>query len=944
MTKYIKVKNRIVFTKRNNMTDKETFVLIDAHAIIHRAYHAFPATLRDKKGEQVNAVYGFSRILLEVIQKFKPKYLICAFDSKGPTFRHKKYVEYKAQRKKTDDELIEQFPKVRDIVKAFNIPVIALQGYEADDILGTIVTNKQCENMEKIIVTGDHDLLQLMVYPNIKVYISGTSFSKSMLYDVEAVKTRYKFGPEFITDYKGLRGDTSDNIPGVKGVGEKTATELILSLGHLEDIYKSLDMIASQSVKKKLESSHDIALLSKDLATIEKNVDIEFDVAKSEFADFNEQEVKDIFTEYSFYSLIDKIPKSKHAESKVTNPKSQISNIVDYKHLKTEEDITEFLKELKKQKIFAFDTETTGVNYFDSKLLGISFSWEKSKGYFIDVDSDTFTQEHIRDLKKVFENSEVKKVGHNIKFDGHMLANKTVKGLELGIHMQNYFFDTMVAQYLLTGSQGRVGLKALALSECEMELAELQELWKDVAIKVKKNYCKEEVEYMMGQLDKDKLSKYASMDADATWRLYKILEKRLEEDQKLNNLFFNIEMPLIPILVEMENSGIKLDIKYLREYGVQLENQLGELKSKIFEIVGHEFNISSAKQVGEVLFNELQLPGGKKTKTGAWQTNETILKSYKNINPVINLLLDYREITKMLSTYVSSLIEEANNKEERIHTNYNQTIASTGRLSSTQPNLQNIPISSDVGKKIRQAFIADKGKKLISFDISQQELRILAHLSKEEKLIEAFKNGIDIHRNTASMLFKISEDKITKKQRDTGKTLNYSLIYGISAYGLSDRLKIHVEEAQELIDRYFAIYPKVKEFFDNLLFEAKQSGRVETLYGRYRSAVDLNNSNFRVRNATEREVINFPIQGSASDLMKLAMIKVHGFLKEDNKFKELDIKMLLQVHDELVFEVNDREGIVDLCKKIEEIMSKVGELVVPMKVEYHIGSNWADLK
>ncbi|MBP9758572.1 DNA polymerase I [Candidatus Dojkabacteria bacterium] len=926
------------------MTDKATFVLIDAHAIIHRAYHAFPATLRDKKGEQVNAVYGFSRILIEVIQKFKPKYLICAFDSKGPTFRHEKYSEYKAQRKKLDNELIEQFPKVRDIVKAFNIPVIALQGYEADDILGTVVTNKQCADMEKIIVTGDHDLLQLMVYPNIKVYISGTSFSKSMLYDVEAVKTRYKFGPEFITDYKGLRGDTSDNIPGVKGVGEKTATDLILNFGHLEDVYSSLDKISSQSVKKKLESSHEIALLSKDLATIEKNVDVEFDIAKSEFADFNEQEVKDIFTEYSFYSLIDKIPKSKNNNTQVPNSKSQISNNDEYRHLITEGEITEFLKELKKQKVFAFDTETTGVNYFDSKLLGISFSWEKSRGYFIDLDSDSITQEHIKDLKDVFENPEIKKVGHNIKFDGHMLANKTVKGLELGIHMQNYFFDTMVAQYLLTGSQGRVGLKALALSECGMELAELHDLWKDVAIKVKKYYSKEEVEYMMLQLDKSKLAKYASMDADATWRLYELLDKRFEENLKLKNLFYKIEMTVIPILVEMENSGIKLDVKYLQGYGNLLEKQLEEIKTKIYATVGHEFNIASAKQVGEVLFDELQLPGGKKTKTGAWQTNESILKSYKNINPIIDLLLEYREISKMLSTYVSSLIDEAKNPQERIHTNYNQTIASTGRLSSTQPNLQNIPISSEVGRKIRQAFIADKGKKLISFDISQQELRILAHLSKEEKLIEAFKNGVDIHRNTASMLFKIDEDKITKKQRDTGKTLNYSLIYGISAYGLSDRLKIHAEEAQELIARYFTIYPKVKEYFDNLLLESKKSGRVETLYGRYRSAVDLNNSNFRVRNATEREVINFPIQGSASDLMKLAMIKVDKFLKADKKYKNLNPRMLLQVHDELVFEVDDSTDISDFCKEVIEIMSHVGELIVPMNVEFHIGSNWAETK
>ena len=939
------------------MPDKEIFVLIDAHALIHRAYHAFPATLRTRKGEHINAVYGFTRILLEVLEKFKPRYIVCAFDSKGPTFRHKQYSEYKATRKKTDPELIEQFPRVKEVVKAFNIPIIAQDSFEADDILGTIVNDKTLESYEKIIVTGDHDILQLIDDANTKVYISGNAFAKPVLYNAEAVKGRYKFGPEYLIDYKGLRGDSSDNIPGVKGVGEKTATELILKFGHLEDIYNAINEIPSKSVKNKLESSRDMAFLSKELATINTAVDIKVTTAAAEFEDFDEQTVKDIFVEYGFASLINKIPKSKNKDSQVTNPnahvsqaqntKSQITNNDLYIHLKTGGEITEFLAELKKQKIFAFDTETTGLDYTNSRLLGISISWQKGKGYFIDLDSAEFDQTHLKSLRSCFENSQVKKIGHNIKFDAHMLRSKTVRGLTLGIEMQNYYFDTMIAQYLLSGSQGRHGLKSLAFTECGMQLTELSELWQEVAPKIKKNYTSQEIEQMMLAMDKTKLAKYASMDADATWRLYEILEKRmlLEENEKTKTLFFDIEMPIVPVLVDMEARGIKLDVEYLQTYGKELESRLGEVKKEIYQIVGHEFNIASSKQVGEILFDELGLAGGKKTKTGAWQTNEYILASYKAVHPIINLLLEYREISKMLSTYVSSLIDQTDRNTGRIHTSYNQTIATTGRLSSTQPNLQNIPISSEVGKKIRRAFVSEKGNKLISFDISQQELRILAHLSGEEKLIEAFKKGIDIHKNTASMLFKIPEAEITKKQRDVGKTLNYSLVYGISAYGLSDRLKISVEEAQDLIDRYFQIYPKVRTFFDELLEGAKQTERVYTMYGRYRSASDLKSSNYRIRNATEREVINFPIQGSASDLMKLAMIEVYKYLNTNNsELDDVEPRMLLQVHDELVFEVKESDKINQFCEKISEIMSSVGEMVVPMLVEHNVGENWADLK
>lgn len=923
------------------MTNKNTLVLIDAHAIIHRAYHAFPNTLKTKAGEHINAVFGFTRILLEVLEKFKPEYVMVAFDSKGPTFRHGKYDQYKATRKKIDPELIEQFPRVKEVVEAFNIPMLAKPTYEADDILGCIVTDKKCENLDKIIVTGDHDILQLIPNPNTRVYIAGTAFSGAKLYDAQMVKDRYKFGPEFIVDYKALRGDTSDNIPGVKGIGEKTATDLILKFGHLEQIYESLDKVTPAGVQKKLTENKDMAFLSKDLATIHCEFDFDINIAKAEFADYDPEKVKDIFMRFSFNSLINKIPESKNAEPKQDKPLKEEDN--KYTRLKTAKEIDNFLVLLSKQKEFAFDTETNGLNAMTSKILGISISWKECEGYFIDVDNTEFNSSHVEKLKEIFEDPKIKKIGHHIKFDAHMIANSTVKGINLGIHMKNFYFDTMTAQYILSGSRSKQGLKGLAFTECGMQLSNLEDLWKDVAVKVKKNYTAQEVEHMMMQLDKEKLSHYASQDADATWRLYKLQDKQFNENPKLKKLFYEIEMPLVSLLFEMERTGIKVDVDYLKKYGEKLEAQKNELQDKIFKEIGHEINIGSAKQVGEVLFDELKLPGGRKTKTGAWQTNERVLFNYREAHPVINMIIEYREISKLISTYIISLIDEVNKEDGRIHTSYNQTIASTGRLSSIKPNLQNIPVSTDVGKEIRRAFISDKNKKLISFDISQQELRILAHLSNEEKLKQAFKDETDIHKGTAAMLFKVPEEEITKKQRDMGKTLNYSLVYGISAYGLSDRLKIPNEEAQDLIERYFQIYPNVKAYFDNVIEKAKKEARVETMYGRYRDASDLNNSNFRIRNATEREVINFPIQGTASDLMKLAMLKVEKYLGK-NEYKQLDPKILLQVHDELVFEVNDIEGIEAFAKEIIQQMCSVGNLDVPMKVDYHVGNNWADLK
>lgn len=964
-----------------NKQKNNKFLLIDAHAIIHRAYHAFPPNISTRKGTQVNAVYGFTSILLGVLKKFDPKYVICAFDSKGPTVRHKKFEEYKATRKKPDDEMIEQIPIIHRIVKAFNIPIFMKQGYEADDILGTLVNEEDTDELEKIIVTGDQDIFQL-VDEGTEVFLSGTKFSKSKLYGIKEVKDKFGFSPDFVIDYKALKGDPSDNIPGIKGVGDKTAKKLIGNFGHLDDIYKNLEKVESKSVRNKLEKAEDTAYLSKELATIIKNVPIRFKLNDAELKDFDPEEVKKIFVELEFKSLMRKIPESNHqvplgeskkklpsfsqnqpslipmvgSDSKNQPKKNKYSN---YSILSDNKDIEEFLDELEKQSIFAFDTETTGLDFMEVEVLGMSFSWKSGEAYYIDFKTTgNLSEKNMERLTEVFENNEVKKIGHNLKYDAHVIKNKTAGGQKLNIHMQNYHYDTLVGAYILTGGGRKLGLKTLAFSELGMQLANLEDVWKTVpGFNSKKKYSKEETKKYMLECDQEKLGIYACADADATWQLYKKQLSEFDErsntvveQRSIKKLFFEIEMPLVQILLEMERKGIELDEKYLRNFGDELDKKIKEIEDKIFDYVGQKFNLASPKQLGEILFDELKLEGGKKTKTGAWQTNERVLLDLKDKSEIIPDILNYREYSKLRSTYIESLIEEKNKNTGRIHTNYNQTIATTGRLTSSNPNLQNIPVSTEEGMKIRKAFIAGKGKRLISFDISQQELRILAHMSDEKRLIDAFKNDIDVHALTASNIFKVDMEEVTKKQRGRGKTLNFSLMYGITEYGLANRLHIEVDEARSLIDNYFMIYPRVKIFFEKILREAKSSGKVQTMFGRFRDAKGLTHSNGRIRSATRREVINFPIQGTAADMIKIAMKDCFDFISSDDTAEYLNADMILQVHDELIFRVDYSLGKKNKTKTdkfiddVMKIMENSVKLKVPVKVSVNKGKSWAELK
>ncbi len=930
--------------------DKDTILLIDSHAIIHRAYHAFPLNIVTSSGETVNAVYGFTKIVLEVLERFKPKYVVAAIDVSGPLIRLEQFADYKGTRKKMDDLLANQIPRVNEVLETMNIPVIGITGYEADDVIGTLVKRLDGQ-LHKIIVTGDKDIFQL-VHDDVKVFMAGTNFSKSQLYDAEGVKERMGFGPEYVIDFKAIKGDPSDNIPGIKGIGDKGAIDLITQFGHLDDIYKHIDEVKPEGLKKKLVEGVELAEMSKSLATIDCEVPLNFKLEDAELEDFDLDKISNLFQELEFRSLIAKLPKSKNVSQTevVTQPSAgnftQTSFLeeitsdapVEVKftnpnyHILNEKNIEDFLSKLEKVEEFAFDTESTSLRVMEAELIGASFAFDE-QAYYLSV--ELIKGEVKERLKKVFESDLIKKVGHNIKYDMHVLVN-------FGVDVNGIYFDTMIANYLIKGGVGRNGLKELAFNHLGMTLSDFEALFE-----------KNAKDFDIRTIHQDKLGNYAAADADATWKLYKLFAPKLNSyddgaDWNLKRLFYEVEMPIVKVLFNMEREGIRLDVNYLENFKKTLTDAIEKLRVAIYDSVGHEFNIDSPKQVGEVLFSEIGLPGGKKTKNGGYSTNERILRDLKEAHPVVAMILDFRELAKLNSTYTDALIKEVNSKTGRVHTSYSQAVAATGRLSSNNPNLQNIPVASEIGQEIRKAFVADEGSLFLALDYSQQELRILAHISGDEALKKAYTEGIDVHALTASKIFEKDIKDVTKEERGAGKTINFSVVYGISAFGLSDRLKIERGMAQEFINTYFETYTGVKAYFDSLVQNAAKAGYVETMFGRRRETSGLNSPNFQIRSATQREVINFPIQGTAADQIKRAMIDIDKVVAGTP-----ELKMLLQVHDELVFEVKTDKSPDELLKdeklspvigKIKDIMLNSAKLDVPMEVGVGIGKNWAELK
>lgn len=938
---------------------QEKLMIIDGNALIHRSFHALPPTMATKDGELVNAVYGFTTVLLKAIREFKPNYVALTLDKKGPTFRHEAYDKYKATRVKAPDELYSQIPKVKEVVKAFNIPIYEESGLEADDLIGTIA-NTVDGKVEKIIVTGDMDTMQL-VNEHTKVYTMSRGLSDSVIYDSAAVKERYGLRPDQMIDYKALRGDPSDNIPGVRGIGEKTATDLLKQFKTLDGLYEFAE---SEKIKNKenkvkprilglLKEFKKDAYLSKKLATIKCDAKIDFKLSDAVFGDYKKEDVVKIFSEFEFKSLLPRIQDLANKKQETKNIE-QAQGAADkfernrkmFKYILVDDDkkFALFLKRLKQQKYFTFDTETSSFDPITSDLLGVSFSWKAGEAYFVKIESRKLKAESqkidlfnynkkedksnkinikwLEELKPIFENEKIKKSGHNIKFDIRVMRNN-------GIETAGADFDTMVASYLLNPGTRQHNLDALAFAELGHEKISKDDLLGKGRDKI-----------TFSEVEAEKLSLYSCEDADFTNRLVAKLEKGLRE-QKLVKLFNEMEMPLVAVLSEIEDKGIKIDIKFLEKLRKEAAGAIKKLEVKIKKMAGMDFNINSTQQLKEVLFEKLEIPtlGIAKTKTGI-STAADELEKLKDVHPIIRLIQEHRELSKLLNTYISALPELINKKTGRLHTSFNQAVTATGRLSSTEPNLQNIPIRTELGREIRKAFIADRGCKLLSLDYSQIELRLAAHMSGDQKMIKAFKEGVDIHSATAAEINRVFLKDVTSQMRREAKAVNFGIIYGQGPHGLSRGADIPYVRAKEFIDNYFDVYKDVKKYIDRSIAEAGKKGYTETLFGRRRHLPEINSSVVMVRKSAERMAINAPLQGTAADMIKAAMIKVREIISET--YKNGEVKMLLQVHDELLFEVQD-EAIKEAAIKIKNIMEGIIKLKVPIVVDAKYGDNWGEM-
>ncbi len=927
---------------------KQKFLIIDGHALIHRSFHALPTTLKTHQGEIVNAVYGFTSFLLKAIKDLKPNMIALALDKKGKTFRHETFADYKGTRVKAPDELYAQIPRVKEIAQTLNIPIFEIAGCEADDVIGTL--SAKVTDAEKIIVTGDMDTLQL-IDKDTKIYTMSRGLLDSVVYDEAAVRDRYGLNVDQIVEFKALRGDPSDNIPGVRGIGEKTATELLQEFGTIEKLYKNINSKKiSDRIRQLLIDHKKEAFMSHDLATIRRNIKLTINEKELTFGDFDHDKAMKLFSELEFKSLIPRLIALEHGDKKIANQKSQDrtdekfernKDKLNYTVIDTEKAFVSFYKKLKDQKRFAFDTETSGFDNFSSDLLGASFSWKSGVAYYVSLcqesvlytkskqtlfDFNKISNKNLHPwlikLKPLLEDANIKKIGHNIKFDIKILK-------QFGIELSGVDFDTMIAAYLLHPGHRQYSLDALALSYFQFEKISSDNLLGNGKTK-----------FTFSTVPVNKLGLYASEDADITFRLWQQLSKDLKKAE-LEKLFTTMEMPLIECLVAMELAGISLDTEFLKKLDKEMDAQIIKTKKEIWKLCGHEFNISSPKQLQEILFSKMQIStvGLARTKTGISTGADELIK-LKGRHAVVDLILQYRELTKLSSTYIKSLPELLNPVTHRLHTNYNQTIAATGRLSSTDPNLQNIPIRTEMGREIRKAFVAKKGCVLASFDYSQIELRIAAHLSGDPKLIEAFKKNQDIHTVTAAAINRISVEKVTTEMRRQAKAVNFGILYGQGPHGLSQSAEIPYEEAREFIESYFSNYRKVREYIDKTLQQARTQGYVETLFGRKRYLEEINSQNAMIRKSAERMAVNAPIQGSNADIIKLAMIELKKMIDKRYAGK---IAMLLQVHDELVFE--GEEKMIRLATpEIKKIMENVIKLSVPIVVDAKLGENWGVMK
>ena len=920
---------------------KPPFILVDGSSYLFRAFHGLPP-LTNSKGQDTGAIYGVVNMLKSLIKQYNPTHMAVIFDAKGKTFRDDIYKEYKANRPPMPDELRSQIEPLHTIIKAMGLPVIVESGVEADDVIGTLAKHATEKGIDTLISTGDKDMAQLV---NEHVTLINTMTNQVM--DVEGVNTKFGIPPELVIDFLALKGDKVDNIPGVPGVGDKSAQALLNGIGGIDDIYKNLDKIAdlsfrgSKSMAAKMQEYEEQARLSYTLATISIDLDLEYDVEALMPSQADNEQLRDLFAEYEFKRWHTEVSaliaggdtsnsETTSSEDNSSAQESEQSTSVDIDKSKYETVLDEarfnaWIAKLEKAELIAFDTETTSLNYMDAELVGVSFCIEEGEAAYVPVAHDypdapaQLSREFVLEaLKPILESDKVIKVGQHIKYDKNVLANYDITLNGIG-------FDTMLESYVLNSTAQRHDMDSLALAYLGHKTIHFEEIAGKGAKQLTFN-----------QIDLEEAGPYAAEDADITLRLHNAIWTKLKDIPELKNLLIDVEVPLACVLSRMEQEGVLIDSQRLSQQSQDLASRIAELESEVHEEAGEPFNLGSTKQLQHVLFEKMSLPIIKKTPKGAPSTSEDVLQELALEYPLPKKIMEYRGLTKLKNTYTDKLPKMINHRTGRVHTSYHQAVTATGRLSSTDPNLQNIPIRNEEGRRVRQAFVPREGNKFVAADYSQIELRIMAHLSGDKGLLDAFAHGKDIHKATAAEVFGVPLDKVTTEQRRSAKAINFGLIYGMSAFGLSKQLNIPRNEAQKYMDLYFERYPGVLEYMDSTRESAKEKGYVETVFGRRLYLPDIKASNGARRKGAERAAINAPMQGTAADIIKMAMIKVDDWIRKNASD---DVTMMMQVHDELVFEIKE-DKVETYVSTITALMESAATLNVPLVVEAGVGENW----
>ena len=912
------------------------FVLVDGSYFLFRAFHALPP-LTTSTGLHTNAIRGAISAIQKLMRRTQPTHMAVIFDTPEPTFRHELSPIYKGDRPSMPEELSQQIPYLHALIRALGIPLYMLPGAEADDIIGTLAKRAEAEGQQVLISTGDKDMAQLVTE---KVTLEDSFKEKPM--DIQAVFDKFGVWPHQIIDYLTLMGDASDGIMGVPGIGAKTAAKLLIEYGSIGAILENVDHIKGK-VGQNIKDNADGIALDHQLASIVCDLDLDIGYADLKLQDPNVEALRNLYTELEFRNQLQSLdhpnnPNNSNYQQATKTVAAPAANEIETEDQATQSSVDDqlgaatyhtildqahwdaLLQRLQTAQRFAFDTETTSLDYRIAEIVGFSVAFDAKDAYYVPLAHDYAgaPQQLNRDqvlaqIKPILENNAVEKIGHHLKYDAHVLENH-------GIHLQGWYFDTMLASYVLNSVATRHGMDDVA----RLYLSHLTTSYEQIAGKGVKQKT-------FNQIEIETAAHYAAEDAHVTYRLYEVLSAKLQKHPELVNILHNIEMPVARVLTSMEENGIQLDLKFLDQLGVDFAQTMQDLENQIVELAGENFNVSSPKQVGEILFDKLGLKGGKKTATGQYSTSESVLEKIEH--PISSLILDYRGLSKLKSTYTDGLLKQANNDTHRVHTSYHQALTATGRLSSTDPNLQNIPIRTEIGRQIRKAFVAPEGRVLLAADYSQIELRLMAHFSQDDALLDAFNHGQDVHRRTAAEVLGIALEDVTSDQRRQAKAVNFGLLYGMSEFGLIRQLGFTREESQNYIKQYFQRYPGIYEYMQRTRQVALEQGFVETILGRRLYTPDIAARNMMVRKAAERAAINAPLQGSAADIIKMAMIEV------DKMLPQAQAKMLLQVHDELVFEV-DADAADELAPKLAEVMQSVVEISVPLVVEVGKGNNW----